>query len=387
MTASGTRAALIVAGGSGARFGGAMPKQYRMLGDRPILRHSIETCLASGMVDRVQVMIRPADRADYDRSVAGLAIDAPVDGGATRQESVRRGLEALRLDMADVVLIHDAARPFLSADMISACCDALRKADGAVVAVPVRDTLKRGGDNGHIAATVDRAGIWRAQTPQAFRYGPIMAAHRSVAGRDFTDDAAVAEAAGLATILVEGSDDNMKITTEDDLARAERMLSARREYRTGMGYDVHAFGPGNAVWLGGVNIPHDRGLIGHSDADVALHALTDAILGAIGAGDIGVHFPPSDPQWKGAASSQFLAHAASLVQARAGSIVHLDLTIICERPKIGRHRAAMLQTIGGIVGIDAGRISIKATTTEGLGFTGRGEGIAAQAVATVALPG
>ena len=387
MTGNVTRAALIVAGGSGARFGGALPKQYRMLGGRPILRHSIETCLASGMVDRVQVVIRPADRANYDRSVAGLALSEPVDGGDTRQESARRGLEALRLDPNDIVLIHDAARPFLSAGMISACCDALRDAQGAVVAVPVRDTLKRSGDDDRIAATVDRQGIWRAQTPQAFRYGPILAAHRAVAGRDFTDDAAVAEAAGLSTVLVEGSDDNMKITTDDDLARAERILSARREYRTGMGYDVHAFGPGNAVWLGGVSVPNDKGLVGHSDADVALHALTDAILGAIGAGDIGVHFPPGDPQWKGAASARFLAHAASLVQARAGSIVHLDLTIVCERPKFGPHRAAMLQKIASIVGIDEGRISIKATTTEGLGFTGRGEGIAAQAVATVALPG
>lgn len=387
MTANVTRAALIVAGGSGARFGGALPKQYRMLGGRPILRHSIETCFASGMVDRVQVVIRPADRAAYDRSVTGLALGEPVDGGDTRQESARRGLEALRLDPEDIVLIHDAARPFLSAGMLSACCDALREAQGAVVAVPVRDTLKRSGDDGRIADTVDRHGIWRAQTPQAFRYGAILAAHRAVAGRDFTDDAAVAEAAGLATVLVEGSDDNLKITTEDDLARAERMLSARREYRTGMGYDVHAFGPGDAVWLGGVSVPHDRGLIGHSDADVALHALTDAILGAIGAGDIGVHFPPGDPQWKGAASAVFLAHAVSLVQARAGSIVHLDLTIVCERPKIGPHRAAMLQKIASIVGVDESRISIKATTTEGLGFTGRGEGIAAQAVATVALPG
>lgn len=386
MTGNVTRAALIVAGGSGARFGGALPKQYRMLGGRPILRHSIETCFASGMVDRVQVVIRPADRAAYDRSVAGLALGEPVDGGDTRQESARRGLEALRLDPEDIVLIHDAARPFLSAGMLSACCDALREAQGAVVAVPVRDTLKRSGDDGRIADTVDRHGIWRAQTPQAFRYGAILAAHRAVAGRDFTDDAAVAEAAGLSTVLVEGSDDNLKITTEDDLARAERMLSARREYRTGMGYDAHAFGPGDAVWLGGVSVPHDRGLIGHSDADVALHALTDAILGAIGAGDIGVYFPPGDPQWKGAASAVFLAHAVSLVQARAGSIVHLDLTIVCERPKIGPHRAAMLQKIASIVGVDEGRISIKATTTEGLGFTGRGEGIAAQAVATVALP-
>ncbi len=388
MTTAGSYVALIVAGGSGTRFGGSVPKQYRLLDGRPVLRHSVDTCRASGAIDRVQVVIRPGDRSDYDRAVAGLSLPEPVAGGDTRQESVRLGLETLRLGPDDIVLIHDAARPFLSDRMIGACCDALETADGAIAAVPVRDTLKRSSDDGrHIAATLERAGIWRAQTPQAFRFGAILAAHRSAAGRDLTDDAAVAEAAGLATVLVDGCEDNIKITTEDDLARAERILSSRREYRTGMGYDVHAFGPGRSVWLGGIEIAHDRALVGHSDADVVLHALTDAILGAIGAGDIGCHFPPDDPQWKGASSAQFLAHAAALVRARSGSIVHIDVTIICEQPKVGPHRAAMQRAVAAIVGVDETRVSIKATTSEGLGFTGRGEGMAAQAVATVALPG
>jgi 2-C-methyl-D-erythritol 4-phosphate cytidylyltransferase/2-C-methyl-D-erythritol 2,4-cyclodiphosphate synthase len=382
-----TIAALIVAGGSGRRFGGELPKQYRMLAGKPVLRHAIDAFLASGLIDRIQVVIRDSDRTHYDAATSGLALPAPVAGGDTRQASVRSGLEALATSPPASVLIHDAARPFLSTPTIAGCVAVLKTAPGAIVAVPLRDTLKRARENNReIADTIDRTGIWRAQTPQAFRFADILAAHRKAAGQDLTDDAAVAEAVGLATLLVEGSEDNIKITTEDDLARAERMLAAACEYRTGFGYDVHRFASGNAITLAGLNIPHDCGLEGHSDADVALHALTDAILGAICAGDIGAHFPPSDAQWKGADSARFLAHAASLVTLRGGSIVHLDLTIVCERPKIGPHREAMIARISAIAGLEPGRVSVKATTTEGLGFTGRGEGIAAHAVVTVALP-
>lgn len=382
-----TIAALIVAGGSGRRFGGELPKQYRMLAGKPVLRHAIDAFLGSGLVDRIQIVIRDSDRAHYDAATSGLDLPAPVAGGDTRQASVRCGLEALAVHTPTGVLIHDAARPFVTAPMIADCVAALETMPGAIVAMPLRDTLKRARENSHeITDTVDRTALWRAQTPQAFRFAEILAAHRKAAGGDLTDDAAIAEAAGLATRLVEGSDDNIKITTEDDLARAERMLAAVYEYRTGFGYDVHRFGPGDAIALGGLRIPHDRGLEGHSDADVALHALTDAILGAIGAGDIGAHFPPSDAKWKGADSARFLAFAVSLVAARGGNIVHLDLTIVCERPKIGSHRGAMVERIAAIAGLEPGRVSVKATTTEGLGFTGRGEGIAAQAVATVALP-
>jgi 2-C-methyl-D-erythritol 4-phosphate cytidylyltransferase / 2-C-methyl-D-erythritol 2,4-cyclodiphosphate synthase len=379
--------ALIVAGGSGRRFGGSVPKQYRMLAGKPVLRHAIDGFLASGLVDRIQVIIRSTDRTHYDKAVAGLALPEPVGGGDTRQDSVHRGLESLAVEPPSYVLIHDAARPFVLAQAIAGCHRALQTESGAIVAVPVSDTLKRVQDDGrHIAGTVNRTGIWRAQTPQAFRFADILAAHRNLADSELTDDAAVAEAAGLATVLVEGSEDNIKITTEDDLAHAERILAAAREYRTGFGYDVHRFGSGDAVMLGGVRIPHDRGLEGHSDADVGLHALTDAILGAIGVGDIGVHFPPSDARWRGAGSALFLTFAAERVSAAGGSIVNLDLTFVCERPTIGPHRDAMVARIADIVGIDTARIGIKATTTEGLGFTGRGEGIAAQAVATVALP-
>jgi 2-C-methyl-D-erythritol 4-phosphate cytidylyltransferase/2-C-methyl-D-erythritol 2,4-cyclodiphosphate synthase len=387
MATQASRAALIVAGGSSMRFGGSVPKQYRLLAGRPVLRHAIDGFIASGMVDRLQVVIRTGDLAAYGAAVAGLDLPPPVEGGTTRQESVRLGLEALAANPPVTVMIHDAARPMISRRIIADCAAALEHAPGAIAAVPVRDTLKRAGNDGHrIAATIERTGLWRAQTPQAFRFEAILAAHRAAAGRDLTDDAAVAEAAGLATLLVEGSDDNIKITTEDDLAHAERILAAAREYRTGFGYDVHAFGPGDGVMLGGVWVPFDKSLVGHSDADVALHALTDAILGAIGAGDIGQHFPPSDQQWRGANSARFLAHAASLVMARGGSVVNLDVTIVCERPKVGPHRSAMVARIAEIVGIDTSRIGVKATTTEGLGFAGRGEGIAAQAVATVALP-
>jgi len=379
--------ALVVAAGTGERFGGGLPKQYRNLAGRPVLRHAVERLAGHPSIDAVCVVRRPEHLEAYRAALAGLELLAPVEGGATRQESVLRGLEALAPRAAERVLIHDAARPLIDAGTIARVIAALDATDGAIAAVPVTDTLKRAGAEGRIAATVERAGLWRAQTPQGFRFGPILAAHRAAAGQALTDDAAVAEAAGLAVALVPGSEDNLKITTDDDLRRAEKLLSGGAvEWRTGSGYDVHRFGPGDAVMLCGVRVPHTHGLEGHSDADVGLHALTDAILGAIGAGDIGQHFPPGDPRWRGADSARFLAHAAGLVAACGGRIAHVDVTLICERPKIGPHREAMISRISEILALESTRVSIKATTTEGLGFTGRGEGIAAQAVATIALP-
>ena len=380
--------ALIVAAGRAERFGGGVPKQYLPLAGRPVLRHSIETFLAHPAVDAVRAVIQPEHRALYDAATAGLALLPPVDGGATRQRSVLNGLESLGELAPARVLIHDAARPLVDAKLIGRTLAALDRAAGAVAAVPVTDTLKRTDDGRSVAGTVERAGLWRAQTPQGFRYAEILAAHRAARDGAFTDDAAVAEAAGLAVALVAASDDNLKVTTEADLERARRLLhGAAVEWRTGSGFDVHGFGSGDAVMLCGVRVPHDRGLVGHSDADVGLHALTDAILGAIGAGDIGGHFPPNEPEWRGADSARFLAHAAGLVAARGGRLVHVDVTLICERPKIDPHRAAMVARVAGILGLAPDRVSVKATTTDGLGFAGRGEGIAAQAVATVALPG
>jgi 2-C-methyl-D-erythritol 4-phosphate cytidylyltransferase/2-C-methyl-D-erythritol 2,4-cyclodiphosphate synthase len=288
------------------------------------------------------------------------------------------------------VLIHDGARPFPDAAMIDRVIDALDKGAAAIPGLPLGDTIKRVAD-GVIAATVDRAGLWRVQTPQGFHFNAILAAHRAAAGKALTDDAAVAEAAGIAPLIVAGDEANLKITTTDDLAAAERLIAARRseflgDVRVGQGFDVHPFGPGEGLMVCGVWIPHSAGVVGHSDADVGLHALTDAVLGAIGAGDIGMHFPPSDPQWKGASSDRFLTHAVGLVRAKGGSVAALDVTIICEGPRIGPHRAAMVERVAAIAGIASDRVSVKATTTEKLGFTGRGEGIAAQAVATVRLP-
>ena len=376
--------ALIVAAGRGQRFGAAAPKQYVDLAGKPVLRHSLEIFLRHPRVAGVRVVIHADDRVLYESAAAGLTLLAPTTGGATRQESVRRGLESLKDLRPDNVLIHDAARPLIDAGLIDRMVGALERAPGAIPALPVADTVKRAAD-GHIVETLDRRNLWRAQTPQAFRYGDIMAAHLAAAGRELTDDAAVAEAAGLAVALVEGTEENFKVTTEADLRRAQQMLSPALDVRTGSGFDVHRFGPGDKIMLCGIAVPHDHGLIGHSDADVGLHALTDAILGAIAAGDIGQHFSPGDPRWRGADSAQFLAHAASLVNARGGRILSADITLICERPKVGPHRAAMVARIAAILGLDPSRVSVKATTTEGLGFTGRGEGIAAQATASVAL--
>jgi len=378
--------ALVLAAGRGTRFGGTLPKQYLPLGGSSVLRHAVDALAAHPRVDRVLVAIRPEDRAVYDESVRGLDLLPPVAGGAERQDSVRLGLEALAALAPSLVLIHDGARPFLDAAMIDRVLDALDRAPAAIPGLPLGDTIKRvAGDV--IAETVDRAGLWRVQTPQGFHFAAILDAHRKSAGKALTDDAAVAEAAGIAPLIVAGSDDNLKITTAADLAAAERVLAARRaDVRVGQGFDVHPFGPGDRLMVCGVEIPHGAGVVGHSDADVGLHALTDAVLGAIGAGDIGMHFPPSDPQWKGASSDRFLAHAAGLVRARGGNIAALDVTIVCERPKISPHRERMVARVAEIAGVAPERVSVKATTTEKLGFTGRGEGIAAQAVATVRLP-
>ncbi len=376
---------LVVAAGRGRRFGGDVPKQYLDLAGRPVLRHSLAAFAANPEIDAVRAVIHPDDRQLYDAAAAGLGLGEPVPGGAQRQDSVRLGLESLAELDPDIVLIHDGARPFADAGTIGRVIAALKDHPGAIPAVPVADTLKRGQD-GMIAGTVDRAGLWRAQTPQGFRFADILAAHRAAAGRELTDDAAVLEAAGRPVALVMGSEDNVKITTTADLERARRAFAGPGETRTGSGYDVHRFAPGDRVWLCGVPVPHDSALEGHSDADVAQHALTDAILGAIAAGDIGRHFPPTDPRWKGAASHLFLSHAAGLVAGLGGRIVNVDVTIVCERPKVGPHRAAMQARLAEILGVAQDRVSVKATTTEGLGFAGRREGIAAQAVATVWLP-
>jgi 2-C-methyl-D-erythritol 4-phosphate cytidylyltransferase/2-C-methyl-D-erythritol 2,4-cyclodiphosphate synthase len=384
-----TCTALIVAGGRGARFGGPLPKQYALLGGQPVLRRTLATLRAVPGIDRIRVVIGPGDETHYRTAIAGFDLPPPVEGGATRQRSVLNGLEALAAEPPDLVAIHDAARPFVRVADVAACLKALSVpgVDGAVLGVPLADTLKRVDFGGAISETVSRTRLWRAQTPQVFRYGPLLEAHRAAASLGtneataLTDDAAVAERAGLRVVMVEGHDDNRKITTALDLQQAAMM-----ETRTAFGFDVHGFGPGNTVMLGGVAIPHTRALAGHSDADVALHALTDAVLGTIGAGDIGKHFPPSDPQWRGVSSDRFLRHAVGLLEAAGGRIVHLDLTLICEAPRIGPHRDAMVESIARIAGIGRDRVSVKATTTEGLGFTGRGEGIAAQAVATVEMP-
>nr|MDQ4088542.1 2-C-methyl-D-erythritol 2,4-cyclodiphosphate synthase [Pseudomonadota bacterium] len=316
--------------------------------------------------------------------VGPLPLPPPVLGGATRRESVRNGLEALKARGAEQVLIHDAARPFLPAAVVDRLLDALRDSEGAVPVLPVVDTLARAG--GTLGDVVPRADLVRVQTPQAFRFDAISRAHAAWPGAEATDDAQVARAAGLRVATVAGDPMLEKLTYESDFRLAEARLEARLTARTGVGFDVHAFGPGDGLWLGGIRIPHAKGLIGHSDADVLLHALTDALLGAIGAGDIGEHFPPSDPQWRGAASSLFVERARELVGEAGGLISHVDGTIVCEAPRVGPYREAMRERVAALLRLPRQRVSIKATTTERLGFTGRGEGIAAQVVATVRLP-
>ncbi len=378
--------ALIVAAGRGSRFGGPLPKQYATLGGMPVLRRTVLAFSRHPAIRAVRVVIHPDDRPYYDAAIAGLDLAAPIVGGSTRQESVRLGLEALAAAEPDLVLIHDAARPLVAPAVIHRTLAALGRCDGAMAALEVRDTVKRA-SGAVIVETVDRRQLWRAQTPQGFDFPKILDAHRAAMGLDLTDDAMVAERAGMAVELIPGDEDNFKLTTNDDLGRAERLVMANLgDIRTGQGFDVHQLVAGDHVWINGIRIEHDRSLLGHSDADVGLHAITDAVLGAIGAGDIGSHFPPTDERWKGAASDRFLGHAASLVRDRGGVIAHVDVTVICERPKIGPHRSAMVDRIAAILGITTDRVSVKATTTEELGFTGRREGIAAQAVATIRLP-
>ncbi|MEY2883747.1 MAG: Bifunctional: 2-C-methyl-D-erythritol 4-phosphate cytidylyltransferase/2-C-methyl-D-erythritol [Pseudomonadota bacterium] len=379
--------AIIVAAGAGLRAGGGLPKQYRRVGGAPLLRHAVMRLQAHGGIDAISVVINPADRALYDAAVDGLGLGEPVAGGATRQQSVRHGLEALAASPPDLVLVHDSARAFVPDAMLDALLAALADNDGAVPALAVVDSLRRG-DTLYRAA-VDRDGLFRVQTPQAFRYAPLLAAHRAAAD-GATDELAIAMAAGLSVAVTPGDERAFKVTEPQDFAKAEAMLNAdspiQYASRAASGFDVHRFGPGDHAWLCGVQIPHSHGLIGHSDADAGLHALTDALLGTISAGDIGDHFPPSDPRWRGAASDQFLAHAATLVRAAGGIIDHVDVTLICERPKIGPHREAMRQRIAAILGLALPQVSVKATTTEMLGFTGRSEGLAAQAMASVRLP-
>jgi 2-C-methyl-D-erythritol 4-phosphate cytidylyltransferase / 2-C-methyl-D-erythritol 2,4-cyclodiphosphate synthase len=382
--------ALVVAAGRGQRFGGDRPKQYELLAGRPLLAWSLAAFARHPSVTAVRAVIHPDDRPLYADAAAGLDLLDPVHGGAERQESVLRGLESLVPLNPERVLIHDGARPNPGSAVIDAVIAALRSHIGAIPALPVTDTLKRG-SAGTIAGTASRDGLFRAQTPQGFRFAEILAAHRRVAATAgsaaaLTDDAAVAEAAGHAVALVPGLEENVKVTTREDLSRVQRALLGVEEVRVGNGYDVHRFGSGDRVWLCGVPVPHEHGLVGHSDADVGIHALVDAILGAIGKGDIGEHFPPSDERWRGAPSRLFLEEACRLVNAKGGRLVNLDVTLICERPKLSPHRLAMRQRLSELTGLSLDRVSVKATTTEGLGFTGRQEGIAAQATATVALP-
>lgn len=377
--------ALIVAAGRGRRFGGALPKQYAPLHGATVLRHTVQAFLAHPRVDGVRVVIHADDGDLYRAALDGLDLLEPVLGGATRQDSVRLGLESLADLGVDKVLIHDAARPFVDAPLIDGVVRALDDHAGAIPAVAVADTLKRGQD-GEITETVPREGLFRAQTPQGFAFADILDAHQTFKGEELTDDAQLFERAHRQVAITPGHEDNFKITTEEDLMRAERLLSENVEPRSGTGFDAHRFEVGDHVTLCGVEIPFGQGLKGHSDADVALHALTDAVLGASAQGDIGQHFPPSDPQWKGASSDQFLAHAAKLVRGLGGEIINVDVTIICEAPKIAPHKDAMAARVAEILAIDASRVSVKGTTTEGMGFTGRGEGIAAQALANVRLP-
>ena len=375
-------AALIVAAGRGHRFGGKIPKQYCALHGEPILRHTLSKFIAHPDVNAVVTVIHPDDRALYDEAAAGLGVIEPVSGGASRQESVYNGLEALANMQPDAVLIHDAARPFFTDALISEIVAALDLYVGAAPGIPVADTLKRVRD-GFVETTVDRSDLWRVQTPQGFRYPEILAAHKAAAGMNLTDDAAIAEKAGFDVVMLEGVEGNMKITRAEDLDMIGLARAAQWEYRTGQGFDVHRFEPGDKLQLCGVSIDHDKSLAGHSDADVGLHALTDAILGAAAAGDIGEHFPPTDPQWRDANSSIFLRYAAKLLMDMDAKIVNVDVTLICEAPKVAPYRAKMRALLADLLDLEVDRVGIKATTTEKLGFTGRREGIAAQALATI----
>jgi 2-C-methyl-D-erythritol 4-phosphate cytidylyltransferase / 2-C-methyl-D-erythritol 2,4-cyclodiphosphate synthase len=379
MSAAMRIAAILVAAGSGSRFGGETPKQFLVVAGKPVIRHAAEALAAYA-----SLLLPVGDAEPINAALSGLEHLQAVPGGAMRQDSVLAGLEALVGYEPDVVLVHDAARPCIPAGTIPALLSALREHSGAIPGQPVADTLKRV-KAGVIAATVPRDGLFRAQTPQAFRFAVLLAAHRAgVAGA--TDDAALLEAAGGTVAIVPGSEDNIKLTYPEDLLRLERAMTAHLIPRIGTGFDVHVLAAGRPLMLCGVAVPHDKGLAGHSDADVGIHALCDAIYGALAEGDIGRHFPPSEAAWKDADSARFLAHAAARIAARGGVLANADVTLICERPKIAPHAEAMRSRLAELLGVDAGRISVKATTTEKLGFTGRGEGIAAQAAANVLLP-
>jgi 2-C-methyl-D-erythritol 4-phosphate cytidylyltransferase/2-C-methyl-D-erythritol 2,4-cyclodiphosphate synthase len=383
-------AAVVVAGGRGLRAGGDLPKQYRSILGEPVIRPSLAAFARHPDICAVQPVIHPDDVALLEQATRGLELLPAVPGGATRQASVRAGLEALARERPDLVLVHDAARPFVSDALIARAITAASASGAAIPVIAVSDTVKTVDAAGCVTGTIDRRHLRLVQTPQAFAFAPLLDAHRraKAAGRDdFTDDAQLAEWSGLEVATFEGEAGNVKLTTNDDFVRAEAAkLAALSDVRTGFGFDVHAFGDGDHVMLGGVRISHGRGLSGHSDADVVLHALVDALLGALADGDIGVHFPPTDPQWRGASSDQFLAYAVERVRSRGGRIAHLDVTVVCEAPRIGPHRDAIRARIAEIAALPIERVGVKATTSEKMGFTGRGEGMAAFANATVRLP-
>lgn len=375
-----TTIALIVAAGTGERFGGGTPKQYRLLGGKPVLRRAVEALASHPQVAGVRVVIGSGQEELAGAALAGIDVGELIKGGAERADSVRSGLARIT---ADAVLVHDAARPFCPAVVIDRLLAPLEFFDGAAPVLAVQDTLARASDQ--LEQSIDRTGIVRVQTPQAFRLEALRQAYDRWTGGAATDESTVARAAGLRVAAVAGDLALEKITTPADVLRAERWLESRLTPRTGMGFDVHAFAGDGPVMMGGIAIPHDRGLAGHSDADVVLHAITDALLGAAALGDIGEHFPPSDPRWKGATSDIFVRHAATLVRDRGGIIDHIDCTVVCEEPKVGPHRLEIRTRVAQILGLAEDQVSIKATTTEGLGFTGRREGIAAQAIASIRL--
>ena len=379
--------AIIVAGGSGQRAGSGPAKQWRQVGGQPVLRWSVAAMLQAGAKPLIVVVPQGAE-AEAQSALEGLQGWHSVIGGTRRTDSVRAGLDALKASPHPIasVLIHDAARPFVTAKHIRALLESLSEAEGAVPALAMADSLKRQDDEGGLTAT-SRDGLYRVQTPQAFQFEALIKAYDALPlDAEMTDDAGVLEASGGRVLAVPGDPMLFKLTYPEDFAMAEALASRRRAVRIGQGIDAHRFGAGEELWLCGIKIDHEMGLIGHSDADAGLHALTDAILGAIGEGDIGDHFPPTDPQWRGVASEVFLRHAVALVQAKGGVIINIDLTLICERPKIKPHRQAMRERVAEILGLPVDRVSIKATTTERMGFTGREEGLAAQAVASIDMP-
>ena len=373
--------AVIVAAGTGERFGGGVPKQYRTIGGKPVLRWAAEALASHPAITALRVVIGAGQENFAHQALAGMDTDPLVPGGAQRADSVRAGLEGIQ---SDAVLIHDAARPFCPPALIDRLLAPLEFCEGAAPVLAVGDTLARASDR--LGEPVDRTGMVRVQTPQAFRTDSVRQALAQWAGSAPTDETTVLRAAGMQVAAVEGDAALEKITTRADFRRAEAWLASHLVPRTGIGFDVHAFAGEGPVMLGGIAVPHARGLAGHSDADVVLHAITDALLGAAGLGDIGEHFPPSDPQWKGAASDLFLRQAAGLVTSRGAVIDHVDCTVIAEEPKVGPHRVAMRQRVADILGLSLDQVSIKATTTEGLGFTGRREGVAAQSVANIRMP-